>query len=159
MLATSKPLTAVTAAEVMSRDLVTIPQYMSLRTAAWLLSQACVSGGPVVDNQGTCVGVLSANDFMRWAHRDEPKPNHPPECTCCDWQILEFHDLPVAAVSGYMSADPVTAPATATVHELARKMIDAHIHRVVIVDEQDRPIGIVSSTDIIAAVARLDPDE
>ncbi len=33
-------------------------------------------------------------------------------------------------------------------------MTDAHIHRVIIVDDQGRPTGIVSSMDILAAVAR-----
>ena len=35
-------------------------------------------------------------------------------------------------------------------------MIDAHIHRIIIVDQHQHPIGIVSSTDILAAVARAD---
>jgi CBS domain-containing protein len=32
-------------------------------------------------------------------------------------------------------------------------MIDAHIHRVIVVDEEERPIGIVSNTDVLAALA------
>jgi CBS-domain-containing membrane protein len=36
---------------------------------------------------------------------------------------------------------------------LARRMLDASIHRVIVVDEDNHPIGIVSSTDIMAAVA------
>jgi CBS domain-containing protein len=32
-------------------------------------------------------------------------------------------------------------------------MIDAHIHRIVVVDEGQRPIGVVTGTDILAAVA------
>jgi CBS-domain-containing membrane protein len=35
-------------------------------------------------------------------------------------------------------------------------MLDAHIHRIIIVDEGGQPVGIVSSTDVLAAVARLD---
>jgi len=33
-------------------------------------------------------------------------------------------------------------------------MVDAHIHRVLVVVDQNRPQGIVTSTDILAAVAR-----
>jgi CBS-domain-containing membrane protein len=36
------------------------------------------------------------------------------------------------------------------------RMCDAHIHRVVIVDERRRPVGVVSSMDVLAAVARMD---
>ena len=37
--------------------------------------------------------------------------------------------------------------------ELARMMLDAHIHRVIVVDRNGKPIGLVSSTDILAVVA------
>jgi len=35
-------------------------------------------------------------------------------------------------------------------------MVDAHIHRIIVVDGEGRPIGVVSSTDLVAAMA--DPD-
>jgi predicted transcriptional regulator len=37
-------------------------------------------------------------------------------------------------------------------------MLDAHVHRVIVVDRQGRPIGVVSSMDILAAVASEVPD-
>ena len=51
-----------------------------------------------------------------------------------------------------MSTDPVTVAPSTPITDLTRKMIDAHIHRVIVVDEQDHPIGVVSSTDVLAAV-------
>ena len=35
-------------------------------------------------------------------------------------------------------------------------MLDAHIHHLIVVDERRRPVGIVTSTDILAAVAYLE---
>ena len=64
MTTASTPLLARTAADLMSPTVVTIPQDMSLRGAARLLAQADVSGAPVVDAAGRCVGVLSARDFV-----------------------------------------------------------------------------------------------
>jgi len=57
-----------------------------------------------------------------------------------------------------MSRDVVTAAAATPIADVARMMLDAHIHRVFVVDAQRRPVGIVSSTDIIAAVAYADMD-
>jgi len=37
--------------------------------------------------------------------------------------------------------------------ELAREMLDTHIHRLFVVQKQGRPIGIVSCTDIMRAGA------
>ncbi len=157
MLTATKPLTALTAADVMTRDLVLIPRQMSVRCAARLLSEACVSGAPVIDRRGTVVGVLSATDFLRHAHRDPPACERVVgPCVCSDWQVVEVERLPGEEVSQYMTPDPVTAPPAAPITALARMMLDAHIHRVVIVDEEDRPVGIVSATDVLAAVARAD---
>jgi hypothetical protein len=35
-------------------------------------------------------------------------------------------------------------------------MVDAHIHRVIVVNVNNEPIGIVSSMDVLAAVARAE---
>jgi CBS domain-containing protein len=37
-------------------------------------------------------------------------------------------------------------------------MIDAHIHRVIVVDEEGKPQGIVSGTDLLAALAYAEGD-
>jgi predicted transcriptional regulator len=32
-------------------------------------------------------------------------------------------------------------------------MLEAHVHRLIVLDEEGRPIGVVSPTDILGAVA------
>ena len=76
------------------------------------------------------------------------------ECVCSDWQVVDMDLLPEETVDRYMTPDPVTASADAPLRDLARKMIDAHIHRIIIVDEWNRPVGVLTTTDILAAVAR-----
>jgi CBS domain-containing protein len=79
-----------------------------------------------------------------------------PRCVLCDWQIVEVEKLPTTSVGEYMTADAVTVPVTTCVRDLARRMIDAHIHRVIVVDDNQKPVGVVSSTDVLAAVAYSD---
>ena len=159
MMTTTKSLLELTAADLMSRDLITIPQQMSIRAAAHLLSQAQVSGAPVVDNQGRCVGILSATDLVHWLDREgvaARRSFNPSRCVCTEWQVLDLESLPADEVSRHMTTDLVKAERYTPIGELARSMLDAHIHRVVVTDAEGRPVGIVSSTDILAAVARLD---
>lgn len=61
--------------------------------------------------------------------------------------------MPGDAVSRYMTTDIVTTGPETPLSRLARMMIDAHIHRLIVVDEKQRPIGVVSSTDLVAAMA------
>jgi CBS-domain-containing membrane protein len=153
------PLLDLTAEDLMSRDVLVIPQHMSLKAAAHLLAQAEVGGAPVVDEEGRCVGVLSAADLVHWVDRDKQAPirgSASASCVCCDWQMDGLDDVPEDEVSRHMTKNVVATGPETLVGELARWMRDAHIHRVVIVDARRRPVGVVSSMDVLAAVARMD---
>jgi CBS domain-containing protein len=195
------PLLELTAEDIMSREVVTIPQTASLREAAHTLRQANVGGAAVVDEQGRCVGVISAFDFLRWAEGEVPETEralllpvcpyltrgHPPgdqerwicvlapgncpfqdiqpttggrHVSIClrpgispaDWQRLTQR-LPADSVQRYLTADIVTVEPSVRLPELARMMMDAGIHRVFVTDDSGRPVGVVSSTDLLAALA------
>jgi CBS domain-containing protein len=132
MTVRTKPFLALTARDLMSRPVVALPRWLTLRAAARRLAREQISGVPVVDAEGRCIGILSATDFLTfWA--DDARQG--------DEEVGE-----------HMTADPVMVAPDASITELARMMIDAHIHRVIVVDEQEHPIGVVSSTDVLAAV-------
>jgi CBS domain-containing protein len=61
---------------------------------------------------------------------------------------------PTSPVRRFMTAPPVTTGPDTPVAVLARQMSDAHIHRLIVVDRQRRPVGIVTSSDVLAAVGR-----
>src|ERR1700756_3143626 len=94
MIAT-KPMTELSAADVMSRDVVTVPQTMLLHHAAHLLARKQISGAPVVDDSGRCVGILSATDFVRHVESG-PEPVHVTHGRwfCADWQVVDLEMLP-----------------------------------------------------------------
>jgi predicted transcriptional regulator len=141
----------------MSRPPLLIPQEMSLRTAAHLLSQEQVSGAPVVDSEGHLVGVLSATDFIHLAEEGEHLARCHPHAGaefCAEGQMEDDQVKPENTVSSLMTADPVTAASDLGIGAVAQMMLDAHIHRLIVVDRENRPTGVVSSTDILAAVAQ-----
>jgi len=148
----AKPFLELTAADLMTTPVRTIPQNTTLREAAHLLTHERISGAPVVDAGGRCIGVLSSSDFVTWAGKDgNGKAVH----FLAPWgEMIDIDDSPDNEIRHYMTAQPVTVAPTAPIGELAQKMVDAHIHRVLVVVDESRPQGIVSSTDILAAVAR-----
>lgn len=166
----TKPILALTAKDLMNGEVVAIPRDMGTQAAARLLSQMHVSGAPIVDEQGRCVGVLSSNDFINCCaanrtrcsqHRAEANfgPCTFPDCVGSEWQIVNVVENVEGRVRDQMTPDPVTARPETTIARLAQMTVDAHVHRIVIVDDQRRPVGIVSATDIVAAVARAGVDE
>jgi CBS domain-containing protein len=73
-----------------------------------------------------------------------------------DWQEVSG-DGHASAVTRYMTAD-CTVEAEAPLSALARAVIGAHVHRLIVVDEQRRPIGTVSCVDVLAGLARCRVD-
>ena len=159
MAATNINLLNLCAADIMSQQVVMVPREMSVQGAARMLARANVTGAPVVDEDGRCIGVLSATDFMHWVEHDHPASSPEPsaDCMCKPWQIPAGADQSACRVESFMTKDPVLVVSGARIGELARMMMDAHIHRLIVVDGvSQRPIGIVSSMDILAAMARAD---
>jgi CBS domain-containing protein len=150
--AAAGPFLDLTAGDLMTTPVRTIPQEMSLREAAHLFTRDRISGAPVVDPDGRCIGVLSSSDFVTWAGKDGGgKAVH----FLAPWgEIIDIDESPDNEIRHYMTAQPVTVAPTASIGELAQKMVDAHIHRVLVVVDRNRPQGIVTSTDVLAAVAR-----
>jgi predicted transcriptional regulator len=148
-----KPFLQQTAEDIMSRDLVLVPQEMSLRGAARLLSRAHISGAPVVNAKGQCVGVFSTTDIAHWAEKNHHCVSDP--CFSA-WQMMDVENLPSDRVAEYMTRDPVMVEPGSLITKIARKMLDARIHRVIVVAHDQTPLGIVSTTDIVAAVACAD---
>jgi CBS domain-containing protein len=73
-----------------------------------------------------------------------------------EWQLVEMDALPAEDIRHYMTHEPVTADPDGPIRTLARKMIAASVHRVVVIDSAGGPVGIVSSTDLVAALAGAD---
>lgn len=154
--ATRIPLLELTAAELMTAPLVVLPKDMSMRRAAQVLLDEHVHGAPVVDENGHCLGVISTMDFLYWGKENRDRPNLAtgPQEYFAPWQIVDPAKLPEEAVSNYMTVDTVTVPPTENICELAQAMVDAQVHRLLIVAERNKPVGIISCTDLLAAVAR-----
>jgi CBS-domain-containing membrane protein len=160
MKTSQQNLFLLTAEDIMTRDVLTVPRSMSLHAAAHLLDQDHISGAPVVDEEGCCVGVISTTDFVRWAEQGghPERPRHAVEAGyCADWGVLQLSELPGEEVGCFMTTDPVMAESDTPLVELARQMLEAHIHRVIIVDGACHPLGVVSSTDILAALIKAEP--
>jgi CBS domain-containing protein len=152
----TRPFLSLTVSDLMSDNVLMLPAEMSLQGAARLLSRANVSGAPVVDADGRCIGVLSALDFLHVAEKGEMVHAHHGHDMCRPWEIVDAETFADDCIRSHMTADPVFVSPAMRIGELAQRMLDAHIHRAIVVDRNQKPVGIVSTTDILAAVARAE---
>jgi CBS domain-containing protein len=151
----AKRLWALTAADLMTPHVTTIPPEMSLREAGRLLFTSNISGAPVVDWNGKCLGILSASDFVHWVgNLDETRRKREPVSFIAPWgEVISLDESDGNDVRRYMTEGPVAVAPETPIAEIAQNMVDAHIHRVLVVSE-DRPCGIITGTDLVAAIAK-----
>jgi CBS domain-containing protein len=125
-------------ADVMSIDPVVVRHDDTLETAERLLTAYRVTGLPVVEPDGRLVGVLSRTDLV------------PAGGTM---RALLRENVRHLLVGELMTAPAITVPMTATLLEAARVMHEHRIHRLVAVDENGRPIGVLSASDFVTVIA------
>jgi predicted transcriptional regulator len=137
-----EPMAIPSVAELMTPDPIIIDESAALDEAVRLLEENEISGLPVVDRDGVLVGVISQTDIVRAravAHL--------------------WHRWPGLRVRHLMHAPALTADRSMNMEEAAQIMERAHVHRLVVVDDdQLTPIGIISTTDLVRALAHRPTD-
>jgi CBS domain-containing protein len=154
-----------TAADLMTRRVVTVTMSDSLRDVMALLVEHRVSGAPVVNADGECVGVVSATDILGYEqdHSDEVEESNEEVAQIFDDESQRWESIRLSAfaleriaavpVSEVMSRSPITVEPATPAAEVARRMVEHHVHRVLVVDAKRRIKGIVSAFDFVRTVA------
>lgn len=76
-----------------------------------------------------------------------------PHAVPTDWQVVRVEDHAEVTAAECMTPNPVTVSPDTPVSAVARKLIDRQVHRLLVLDQDQRPVGIISSTDLLAAMA------
>ena len=135
---------------ILARDLMTTPAYAlpSDRTLfdAWtLMSHKGFRHLPITSLHGTVVGIVSDRDLLRHAP-DVVLTGHPGQSG--------LRRLAEVMTSRVISATPLTE-----IREIARVMLDEHIHAVPILDGQRQLVGILARRDLLRGMANHGPLE
>jgi predicted transcriptional regulator len=135
--------------EVMAARLVTVSAHSNMGEAADLLCEKRISGVPVIDDRGNCVGILSASDFVH-SKAEEAEVAHCYDTSPGRYQFphddLPYHDL----VRNHMTPRVKTVDVECSVVDAARCLCDNHIHRLLVVDDENQPVGILTTLDLIS---------
>ena len=153
------------AADIMQTPVVCAEPDEQLSVLEDRMFDAHITGLPVVE-QGRLVGIISRSDVVRFplflnAWTDYAQQR---------WQWIgtgatetgerqraestpDSHPSPKhLTVRNAMVTQVVTCSPLTSVSEMADEMVRHHVHRVIVV-EDDRPVGVVSSLDIVKLLA------
>ena len=157
---------AFRAGDVMSRDVVTITPGESLRDVVASLTFNQVSGLPVVEADGRCVGVISASDVLHFEDdfalgidgRNQIVGSYfdPVSMT---WDMVrmlgESEAQEAVTVREEMSSDIVSVTPQTPLTTVAELMLASGVHRVLVLDEEGHLHGVVSATQFVEVFADL----
>lgn len=144
------------AADLMTREIVTVGPETLLSDAIRLMLEHRVSGLPVVDGTGRLVGLLTEGDLL---HRAETGT----DTVRLGWlkallargrmaeQYAQTHGRRVRDV---MTRDVLTVGEASPLDDVIRIMESRHVRRVPVV-EGGRLVGIVSRSDLVRALGAL----
>jgi CBS domain-containing protein len=140
--------------DIMTRDVVTVAPGTSIKAVARLLVDRRISGVPVVDEDGTVLGVVSEGDILVKEHE-----GHGPASLLghlLDWDEAERLKHTARDAADAMTSPAVTIRPARPVHEAAGKMLDRGVNRLPVVDDNGRLVGIVTRADLVRAFVRSD---
>lgn len=121
--------------DLLTRDAVTAPLTVSIRSAAQVMTERRVSALLILDD-GLVVGILTDRDIRT--------------------KVVAADLDPAAGVTEIMTAAPVTVATGARAFDATLQLIDRGVHHLPVVDDDGRPVGMVTSGDLLR-LAQADP--
>jgi CBS domain-containing protein len=139
---------------VMTRDVVCVTADLDVDTLTALLLDRRISAVPVVSGDGVPIGVVSKTDLVResWENRDsgvESVPARDAALVGEGYRLIAMQ----ATASDVMTPLAFTLRDTQPLSDAAAMMAIEGVHRIPVLDERERVVGIISALDIVRWLA------
>ena len=156
------------AKDVMRRDVETVGPHDSLRDVINLMVDNRVSGLPVLDRKDRCVGIISTTDILRLEqeqadrsddeYEEEIGSYYNPDTQ--HWENIRFSgsidQIPEMEVREAMSTGIVSVHLDTPLRQVADQITAKGIHRILVLDDEQRLHGIISALDFVRLYAESD---
>jgi len=130
------PVDQIPVRAAMTKNPISLDASASMKNACSLMISKKISSLIVVDEFGKISGMVTKSDVCKY---------------------LAYFSETNIAVSDYMSKKPVTIGPNHSVFTAANILAVMGFTRLVVVDDENRPIGIVTLTDLVSAGAAILP--
>lgn len=145
------------AKDIMTKDVMTVKADTPIQEMARILTERKISGVPVVDDDGSLVGIVTENDLI-----NQNKRLHiPTVMRLFDAFVLlespskietEIKKISATKVSEIYTRKVITVSPETDVEEIATIMSEKKVHLIPVVEDK-KILGIIGKTDIIKGIA------
>ena len=141
--------------EIMTRDVVSVSADMSVDEALHLIFKMKISGLPVIDEKNNLIGMFTEKGILRtilpgyldkvggFVYEENPK--------VIKKKMSELTNMKVSQV---MRQEVITVNEDTTLCEVARIMLTQHIRRILVLQSDNKVVGIVAREDVLRAFAK-----
>ncbi len=158
---------ALHARDIMQSDVVTVAPTDNLQDALNLITENHVTGLPVIDTKSRCVGVVTASDILNFeqehsefaqeansdmARHFDPERQRWESVRVSSFALEEFAEVPVSEV---MTRELISVGPDVSASQVAQTMLDEEVHRVLVLDGDQRLFGIITAFDFVRLWADL----
>jgi CBS domain-containing protein len=143
--------------DFMTTDPVTIAATATIEDAIRVMEENNISGLPVVDDQGTLVGILSEGDLL-----SRESPMKPPLFLSLLGGVIyfespsQFHQHMKKSlgmlVQDLMTAKPIVTKPDLPLTQAAQIILDRKVNRLPVVDDRGHLVGIITRHDLVQAM-------
>jgi CBS domain-containing protein len=147
----------------MQRDVVTVSPNNTLREALSLMTENHVTGLPVMDEFSRCIGLITSNDILNYEQDHAGESSDDGMVDFFDRESQQWESIPLSAfgleefghvrVSEVMTRDLIWVERHTPLKDVARRMINERVHRVLVMDGASRLYGILSAYDFVRVAA------
>lgn len=141
----------ISCADIMSRDIVSAEFGTELAQAWSQMREHRITCLPVLNRARRVIGIVTQTDFLEHGGLDD--------YNSIRQQLQRFlrksgvtHSEKAEVVGQIMSQHPTTARVDTPIVDLVPLMADSGFHHIPIVDEEQRFVGIVTQSDLVAAL-------
>jgi CBS domain-containing protein len=149
------------AKDIMTAPVVTVRADQTVREAARIMTDRRLSGLPVVDEEGSLVGMVTEADLINYSQKLKVHQIRKP----WSW-VSPYSDIGDLAtfrqglshianlkISEVMSRKVISVEKNTPLDEVASLMVEHRVNRLPVLDEKGDLVGIVTRADVVRAVA------
>ena len=151
MQAYRRQIGGIKCADIMSKDVVSVVFGTELADAWQRLQEHDLTALPVVDRGNHVIGIVTKADYLRHAE-EEMHEGLGKRLAQLILPSQLAHTDKHEVVGQIMTKDVITAREDQSITDLVPLMSDDELHQLPIVDANKRLVGLISQTDLIAAL-------
>ncbi|AMP01310.1 CBS domain protein [Collimonas arenae] len=143
----------ITCADIMSRDVVSVEYGTSLEDAWALLLKHRIKALPVINPAQRLIGIVTQTDFMRQADL-QVYPGFERKLKQFIRRTTNTHSDKPEVVGQIMTSAVKSAAHDMHIVQLVQPLSALGIHHIPVVDDENRLVGMVTQSDMVAALYR-----